>query len=292
MASTLKRYAVDPISSLNLARQVFRSDRVKTIFVEGVNDKRFYSQWNSCNDKIRIQVLDEKDNVVIAHKAYIRDGISSGFARFIVDIDYDILTGKEIFEQAMNYHVYHSSDSGNYFNDLESFLVSTCSLQKYLANYDYNLQQVDELRVELLKSAWIIGAFRVADHIVVNRKRLGKSILDGLEICESFFDEQTAKVSKDKLIRLIENRHRNSPHIQDLIDEAESQLQKHSCKIVLARGHDITEMLSQVLSKKRDKKIYKSDVELGLRLAIERCEIEISPISKFDSLIKESISIG
>lgn len=292
MASTLKPYAVNPISSLNLARQVFRSDRIKTIFVEGVNDKRFYSQWNGHNDKIRIQVLYQKDNVVTAHNAYITDGIGLGFARFIVDIDYDILTEKEIYEQAMNYHVYHSSFVGSYFNDLESFLVSTCALQKYLANFDYDLQKAEELRLSILNSAWTIGAFRVADHNVVKRKCLGKSILDGLEICDAFFDDQTANVSKEKLLRLIENRHRNSPHINDLLEEAELLLQKHSSKFVLSRGHDITEMLSQILTKKKGKKILRSDVELGLRLAIEKCEINISPMSKFDALIKESISIG
>lgn len=190
MPSSLQKTAHSAINAVNNAKALFGSHKEITVFVEGVKDVRFYKEFKTSS--LRIVELGDKDEVLkafsfVSTNTHITD---KSFAHFVVDIDKDLLLQKKLIQNPFfNYHVWDVT-SQNGFNDLETYLVWSRAFDKLMVNYDIETKNVQMYRRNLFDSASYIGVYRLADEQIQHQYSLKRSVLDGVELDEQWFDDQ------------------------------------------------------------------------------------------------------
>lgn len=280
MSRDLRKYAIDPKSAVRTAKQLYDSKKQITLLVEGLKDKRFYNQYGSGN--LRIQELSSKDGVLEAfnHVSSKLEYCGQNYIHFLVDIDHDFLLNKNLItNHFFNYHVWDVKSQKGY-NDLETYLISSNALEKFLVNYDIPFEEIPTIRKNLLESSSYIGAFRYADDLIQIQEGFVHSILDGMSLLEEWFD-QSMIVNQKQVCESISKRLRQNSCVDLLIRTAQKAFDQRTSEYQLCRGHDLSEILSIGINKRKRSRLNSDNVELNLRLAAEKEELNKSLIANF-----------
>ncbi|WP_272576792.1 hypothetical protein [Providencia sp. PROV274] len=291
--SSLNKYRNKPSTIVSTAISLSKGqNRKKTITVEGNTDKVFFEQWFGGNNKVRFAVAGDKDNVIETYQKYCRSNVpDKNFLFFCVDLDYDLIHGKEniIKNEHFLCNVYCLNKGEYFFNDMESFLVNTSALRKILSQYNFDINEntINDLLNKIELASRTIGKYRAADDIVKNKLNLSKSILNGLHV-EDYFDSYNFCIDEDKLRESLPNWSNYKYYIDDLIECANEIDTVNSTKWYLSKGHDITEMLSLYLEARvPNLKITSKKIEELLRVGCERSDIEKTPM--YEKLKAENV---
>ena len=279
--STLKKYQKNPRHLLNTALSIYRSKMIKTVIVEGVCDKRFLSQWSNDLSKVRFEGLEGKQ---LVEDVYVESRVGTyakyDFSYLFADVDYDSISGKALrSDPCFIYNTYCNIEDKVHYNDLETFLINSSALGKFLANMDIDTSEVDQIRSKLEKSSRIIGRLRAADFVLKRKKNLRKSILNGLEV-RGFLSPADLTFDERVLHSAIPRWSNYPEYVDDLIDEAKKIDRETPLPWSLSRGHDLTEMLAMHLESRGKRGITSDKIELMLRLACEYGDFKSSPMGK------------
>lgn len=281
MPSSLRKIAQSAISAVNEAKFLFGSHKEITVFVEGLKDVRFYKEFKTSD--LRIVELGDKDEVLKAFSFVSTNPhiIDKSFAHFVVDIDKDFLLQKKLIQNPFfNYHVWDVSLK-NGFNDLETYLVWSRAFDKLMVNYDIDTKNVQMYRRNLFDSASYIGAYRLADEQIQKQYSLRKSVLDGVELDDQWFDDQMSldKIEFDKYLSM---RLKNNSYEGVFFDCADENKKIIKLGYELCRGHDLSNIIALCLMKKNEDLHLDGDIiELDLRLAAEKAFLDQSQIANF-----------
>lgn len=276
---SLRSYKDNPQHILSTALSIFRSKNTKTIFVEGVCDKRFLSQWLHDETKIRFDVLDGKDLVIKTFKKYQEDTYRKyDNVFFIADVDYDIISNRKLLEHKnFIYNAYCPTTKTLFFNDLECFLINTSAFKKILINLDFDAASIESTTNKLEKASRIPGSLRAADEILQKEFGLSNSILNGFEI-DAFFNGKNIAFNESELYTALPRWSNYDYHVDDLITKAEELRKAITSPWFLSRGHDITKMIELYLLDAGHKGYTSSKIELMLRLACDKQDFASSPM--------------
>lgn len=277
--STLRRYQERPNVLIDRAIQAYKSNRKKTIFVEGLNDKAFFRQWTG--DNIRYDGFFGKEKIEEIKRYMISNTKFNMYYNdflLIADVDYD-LTSKLGVIKGIEYFVL--DDDGNHiYNDMDIFVLNSSALKKLFSTLRIDIDDcdLDELKNKIESATRIFGRYRAAD-FKLTQGNVNSSILNGLEITR-FLDAFTLSVDVSALEGNIGNWSK-SLDIDDLIAEAKEIDDEFKFKWALSRGHDATSILSCHLINKYDKKFAsQSFVEEKLRIGCEKVELLSIPIGR------------
>jgi hypothetical protein len=278
--SSLRKYQTEPRNLLNNALQMYRSRGIRTAVVEGICDKRFLNQWIPKDVAIRIDGFNGKSLVDSVFKTSRNRPYSDfDFLFFFADVDFDLVVDKPLNKHlSFFYNSFCFEENRLHYNDLETYLLNTCAFNKVLANFDIDSADHLSLLKRLRDAARILGSLRAADIIVQKNNGLRNSVLNGLEVA-AYFNAQNISVDKDKLHKDLPRWSNYKEHVEDLLNEAARLDRETSSEWALARGHDLTEMLSLYLSD-RGRVVTSQNIELMLRLACEKSEFLASPMGK------------
>lgn len=270
----LKGYIENPVNACSLARQMFVSRKVRTIVVEGDNDRRFFEQWPST---CKFHVCNGKDLVVSVYKHYRKHYKNdAGFMWFVVDIDFNEILGELIEDDCF---MYNSLCSDFSYNDMEVFLVNTPAFEKVLSNFDIDMEEAGCIRAKLRDASAILGSFRVSDFLIRRDNCLSRSVLNGLEV-RGYFNEKRLLVDPELIDRAIRGSSGyGGLYSEDLINKARELRKIYSNSWSLSRGHDVTEMLRLFLEA-RKKRLDIVSLEMMLRMACEKSYFEYSSVGK------------
>ena len=220
MRHDLRYYSTTPDAAVRNAKFLYNSKNLRTVFVEGLKDCRFYNQYKTSD--LRIHELKTKSNVVEAYEfcKKTKEYANQTYMHFVVDLDKDFLLSKQLISSpTFNYHVWNKIQQQG-FNDLESYLVSSNSFDKVLANFDEDMKNIPSLRNNLYLSAAFVGAYRLADEQKKKKKGLSKTVLDGLIVLEEWIDRSMC-IDQQAVNKAITLRLKNDPNQQLLIQEAQ-----------------------------------------------------------------------
>jgi len=277
--STLRKYQERPNVVVDRAIQAYKSNRKKTIFVEGVNDKAFFKQWTSdyirydgfCGKK-QIEEIKKYMNLNSRFNMYYDDFL------LIADVDYD-LTSKLGVMNGIEYFVL-DNDGNHIYNDMDIFVLNSSALKKLFSNLRIDIDDcdLDVLKNKIESTTRIFGRYRAAD-FKLTQGNIDSSILNGLEI-NQFLDASTLDVDVSVLEDSISSWS-NSLDIEDLIVTAKEIDNEFKFKWALSRGHDATLVLSLHLIHKYNKHFASQPfVEERLRIGCEKAELLSIPIGR------------
>jgi len=266
------------------ARMINSSNQKITIIVEGESDKIFFEQW--LNDQnARIHFVEGKDYVYEVWENSLKRNFNSIIC--IVDIDYDkYLPVNKIFNDRFIYISLSKPNDKNSIecNDLESALIKSEALKKLCLNKfpsmfirkNANLSNyINSLRTNLVNSAALLGSYRLINQIQYNI--CGQVYFESFKVDEIFFDPRNNEIKLDQFKKYIESKICGDYQKEDLHGKAEKIYNESTNPWELARGHDMSEMLSIHLSylnekfSTRSKKRYISvyEVEQDLRMCFD-----------------------
>ena len=272
-------------NALNQARFSFTRNGVKTVFVEGLNDRKMIEPM--INKDTRLEILHGKDNVMSVNGLYARDNFArqKGYVMLMADVDYDIIINRGTSND-VTYNVV-CSQSGHVYNDLETYLVNTPALKKVMCNYNIFLvdQEIKELAESLELVSRFFGKYRAADESL-KYKLGGQSILNGFSIEQFFTVTPSLSFDEGKFLENLPLWANRKELVDDLIEEANKINNRHSKPWSLSNGHDITHTLSTYISEKESSRVSRKitikaeDVEKLLRLACDHHEYKSSPMGR------------
>ena len=275
--SRLLRHAYDPKQLLVKARMISRESQLHTFFVEGKLDRQFLEQW--LNGKFaRVEIAGGKGNVELVYKK--AKELPFTLVHCLVDLDYDLVVGSSpIIDQQFIYISmdYESPIVSGECNDLESLLVRSTALTKMIEQKYPSLEPnkanfptcVNQLREKLRIAARDVGAFRAADAWSY-KKRCQSPIGGDFRINEIFFDSNTLTVDIKSLERsLLRSTRTTTTAMEDVVERAYIYRKEYDTGWELCRGHDLTEILSQHLSKKFNNVITREKIEEYLCLSCD-----------------------
>ncbi|EBR9281967.1 hypothetical protein D5B78_24675 [Salmonella enterica subsp. enterica serovar Neukoelln] len=277
--STVRKYQERPNVLVDRAIQAYKSNRKKTIFVEGVNDKAFFKQWTGDNirydgflGKAKIEEIKKYMNSNSKYNIYYNDFL------LVADVDYD-LTSKLGIVNGIEYFVL-DDDRNHVYNDMDIFVLNSSALKKLFSNLRIDIDdcELDELKNKIESATRVFGRYRAAD-FKLTQGNVDSSILNGLEITR-FLDASTLSVDVSELESSIGSWSK-SLDIEDLIITAKEIDNEFKFKWALSRGHDATLILSFHLINKYNKKFASQlFVEEKLRIGCEKVELLSIPIGR------------
>ncbi len=230
-----------PSYGVNMARMRNDADtEKKTLFVEGEADKRLFrlllrdqlKQWN-------IELGPKKKGVLERFKKYRENPVSTRYAYFSVDLDYDFALNlllkdhprKVPLMEADNFFYQLFDIAGNSgYNDFESFLMAGDAYTNYMVSLGYDEEEAESVRNFILNAGVVMGAFRLANLWVCVTEGLG----DGISLlCER---------RKEKAGTSTVKRHGGASGVQNS-EDLEPVAQKFGVKFLLEFGLlDLEEM--------------------------------------------------
>lgn len=274
----LKGYIENPVNACSLARQMFVSRKVRTIVVEGDNDKRMFERWLS---GCRFHECKGKGSVFEVYEYYKKNrkiyNTDAPFMYFVVDLDFDLIHKNCLIDDEC--FIYNSFCDEQSYNDMEAFLVSTPAFDRVLVNYGIK-DDASAIRQKLRIASAVLGSFRAADFLVKRENGLSNSVLSGLKVCH-FFKKRDIFVDPGSVEKGIEGfSNYGGLYAENLIEKARKLRGEHLDGWGLSRGHDLTEMLSLFLKGKGKRKCDIWEVEGMLRHECDRCYFEAGPVGK------------
>jgi len=273
------------IPSINERARMINSSKNKiTIIVEGISDKRFFQQWLN-NKNARIEYVEGKDYVYNVWEDSKKRKSNSIFC--IVDLDYDnYLSIEKINSERFVYISFSktANDKKVECNDLETALFMSNAFKKlclnkfpeiYIRKISNLSNHINSLRNNLVNAAAFLGSYRV-----INLKQSihnQQVYFEPFEVEEIFFKSQNNTIIFDQFKKYIESKICGPFQKEDLHYMAKQIYNGSNNPWELARGHDMSEMLSKHLTYIHEKfnpspkkrYISRYEIERDLRMSFE-----------------------
>ena len=299
MGISLRKYIeTRPVVTVIESRLRKRSDFL--IYVEGVDDLRFYSLWLGGNPatqkftdengrRLFLRRMRHKSDVLKKFLETYNPMAIENFASFVVDLDFDRILERTIHEVPVYYQMFDNScdlAGAPPYNDLECFVVNTEAYLKFMKSKGYGKQEAKSIRNRISLVACVLGAFRVAN-IKVREAHEGLFRHDSSILCTEV-DGRHLKLSVDfalesgimdiasleldidrfsETVRDIFSEGTYGEYVGDVVNFAEMLFERFSkAPFFLSRGHDVMEILALKLM---------NDGRLDIHDMDEECEISI-----------------
>ena len=273
MAITLRDIAGNPKLIVGTAIQMWRSNCQATVIVEGASDVRFFETF--FNPKVvRVVSADGKSNVLESYRTYQRSKLDA--ARFVVDIDFDFCTGKNVLSDIAIAYIAGDPKkrSSHYANDLECLLLRSGALERLCREYPSPFS-TDELLGRLLQAGTWLGVFRLAVWDILEKGERDVALLN----VETLVEAESLLIKKDafdQALRSISPSKRSS-----IINKVEQVfVSKNVLPWVYCRGHDMTGLLASHFGCKTKYRLVREEVERSLRLAAQWHQIASTPLGE------------
>lgn len=276
-SETLKDIAEDQKTFLDEAYGVFRSKTYnKFIFVEGFWDKSFLKKKGFIENDYFYLGMCGKSMVTSTHTHFKLTHPYNKISKiaFVIDNDYDHIVNSIKDENNIFIHSVCNTTKNHYFNDLECYLVNSCSLVDWLDEFGLKPKQISLLKEEVERESRRVGKYRAANELLKKIKNLPQksTILFKFEI-EEFFDHRNFLF----LERAFESKIKISSSYKSLVNElfaiSASLDSKYSEPWHLSRGHDVTELISLYLLNRFSINLSAKEIEQYLRLSIDTSEL-------------------
>jgi hypothetical protein len=271
--SSLRQFAESPRNIIDTAIQMWKSCFQATVVVEGRNDVRFFT--NLFNPKVvRIVAADGKRGVL---QSFLKSKSSNiDVAKFVVDIDTDLCTGKAIERDASLLYIAEeqSVEQSHFANDLECLLIRSGVLNKLCNEYSSPLSPVDLLK-RIMTAGSVVGALRNSIYRNVSPREWADTALSPIE----FVVVRTLDLRDERVAEFVEDSGfaEKKKILEDYEIGKESALRN---PWLYCRGHDLTEILAAHFCASSTYRIVREEVERSLRLAAEWHHLEDTPIGK------------
>ncbi|HNR68198.1 MAG TPA: DUF4435 domain-containing protein [bacterium] len=230
------------------------------LIVEGPDDARMFKNF-VIEENCKIEIAFGKNNATEALKLLAATDFDQVLA--IVDRDYDTVLGN--LQQTE--HLFLTDT-----HDLETLIVKSHAFNKLVAEYmdeerlrEFEKRRHKELRQILLDSAYFIGLVRC----VSIKHRLNISFKD-IEL-NRVLDRETLQIDKTAFLRqVVKNSNVVEVKFEDLQEKIEHLHQEKHDPWIIARGHDLVEVLHnalQLVGYRRSQRLSISMLESSLRLS-------------------------
>jgi hypothetical protein len=261
-------------------------DRSLWVLVEGDTDLKLFSKLPKAS-RVKFRSMKGKQRVINCFRQRSAYPMIIGY---VVDLDTDYITKNLVIDPQYVYNCYDPQNNGaffngQFFNDIEIYLINTDSLKSIL--HEYMHQQVNEpsyidnLRAQLEASSRIYDSFFHAYNILgLNANNRGSFTKIDIRkyihidiyapsICFDLVKFQN-DISKD--LRL------NPEEYASLDGEANKLSTGYKGMWALSRGHTVTSILAAYVSK-CGKEVNSDGIERALRLACSPGDLVSLPIN-------------
>ena len=275
--STLRPYQCNPSDVIQNAKMIYAASERYTFVVEGDADLRFFKQW-MVDDTARLVNVRGKEKVKAVWKLAKERRFLPIYCLANLDFDF-VINNRQIVDSQF---VYISMQEGGVSsnvecNDLDAALIRSHAFLKVMMrkignkdlNGDHLEMRVGDLREKLRVAARNLGAFRAADQNCI--LKTGRSPIGGdFAISDLFFNAETVFIDTEKVKQVLRRSSRQgNSAMEDLIEIAEKLLRDFDSGWHLCRGHDLTCMLANHLTKVAGRNVAPGDIERDLSEAFE-----------------------
>lgn len=196
------------------------------------------------------------------------------FARFIVDLDRDRISGTWCFSDEAVAYIAELPESGVHFaNDLECLLIRVGALRKVWAEYDSPLAYENFERKLILSSLRLSLIRSLLWSNVSPRERQSALCADAL------MDYELIEINEDRQQAAFKTWGENSPS-QLLMKLQSMQVDCEERPWEYLRGHDLTAITAGHVSTAATRRIPPLEIERMLRAAVHWSHISETPLGK------------